>query len=1712
MSNYENPPERGPDFDALIRKLQSVEGRLNESAARAEQAADRTERTRQRSEQRAQREARELPAAPAARAAAEPIPDVEARAGSDKRAAVAARERARAERELADAAAARARGARFQAGGIGGGGTSLAPSRDLVRQQVSTLGLGGDAAAQMRQIEQLQARMSPLLRSELLDRRATVSALEADERLQRAALQVEEQRAAVNGRLALLARQSQGGIVTAGTGGAGGVSQAERLAAQEASRARALATRQASLAYNFAPTAQPATPLSYGQAIGRGTVADAAGTQAAASAAEQLAQGRREAISLGQNEAFSNLKAASAITELDGALERNIRTLGLSGDQFRRHGALTTEFIEAARKGQTTIGELGYQVTATIGKFAGWTAAASAVYGAAAAISAAGTGAVDTLDGVNKLQRVVNGVNTQQAQKQLRDLAQQFNLPIDQVADAAYGMGKVFQDQNQTFKATESALFAVKVGELDAGTATGYLTSIVRGLGVGVDELGPIFDRINNLQNKFGGNVGQLTAGVAKAAGSFTNAGGSVEYLLSLLQTGASVTSYTSTEIGTALARVGEILQRPARRVTVSQLLGISEEDAGDVDKVFEAAFKKVREGASRQQVATIASAIATPQLATRIIPILNRESLFRQVQGQATESESAGSSARELRRALQSPTEQLHRIVTDLQTLGSSLASSGLVEPLLVMVRALDEVLRLSTAVLGQFEQLPAPLRQGVVYLGELYAAMAVLRRLNAGGALGLGEGSRLTRSPNATLRAEVLGGLGEERTYLQEERRRAAITAARANFSAQQEQGRLAGVLGGRSFEELDAEDPARLEALRRQQRINRLAEQALDAAEDQKDLAGKLQANEEQRLAIEKRTGFFRRERVDTVARDVGIQYSPGTLQRPSPTEPVPIAGGRGGYSTTAGGLLLSGRAAEEVGAAEKNATVAVREMDRFERNVNRLAAPFDRVGRAATTIGNGLRNLALTQLGGLDALLIGAVAAEAAYRIAQQRIQSAQARAGSLGALSGRTADTGAILRDANAELGQSSFFDKIRDAYTDAINLAFRTSFQSPNQTEDQGARIAQRDAATIDAVRGRGVALSGPEIFSRYNEALKAAGGDTKAINAARDQALQELGVSQLAIYGDNSAKSKALIAARADLIRQKARDLRTLNDDLDSALATADSDTLADDATLIGAQIKASGGGLSSGKARQIGQKIAELYARLGTDSGEDYAKDVQTIESLRSDGMDAITTEFTRQSKYAGAGAIGGLESGALQRARQVLVQGPQNRVKALQDRQSSASAQIDKLQAQLELDPSYALRGTQVATSGGALLPNTGGPFGSQTVKPSKSAQEKIDQIAALRDQNKRDSTEEKSLLKSLGITREQYAELKAELDRQVFDLRSASFEANTDKLQSETADPVAQAHILVARLRTQTASVRQAVRDGIASQAELAKAVADENRASQQEASADLSKLQADQGLAQSNFNLANPTDARGQLSETLALARQYASAVNAKGGQVDPAELVNAQRAISEAQLALVNYDREQAKALLDAQQADALSRTDDPVQQAKIQADYAKRAVQFATTPAERLQAQADARTKARSYKQAQQQDQYDTLRLSYDLDKIDEQSYLERLEALRKRLGGNKQLRDSIDREIASLKKDIAGGQGDLSLNLDSLKLPTVYEIRRAIRGAAAPRGTNVAQNNNNVFNVTITDRSGAEEFGRQLEAGVGIARVNLRAAGVIG
>lgn len=454
----------------------------------------------------------------------------------------------------------------------------------------------------------------------------------------------------------------------------------------------------------------------------------------AAAMAQAAAQAQREAEAMARFEE-ANFRAnvsAEAMTAAQGRVRAATRDsaveFGTVSQQMTRHGALTSEFITAAARGEVTMRELGNQAVVTAGKFGGWTAAATALFGAASAIQRVGQGAMDASSGVHVLQRVITTeFDPGEAQQQFASMAQEFNVPIATVVDAVYRMGQRFHNLPDAVEAARSSLYSFKTGEVDVAQSTDSLLAIVNGFGLGASQLTTVFDQINQAQNVFGIRIGETEAGLARAGGTWKNAGGDLDTLLALFVSISRATGESGSTIGTGLLRSVNQLRQPANQQLLAQQ-GI-EVDPQNVQETFRRAMTAARQPGA--DVNLIARGLLGTQYFRLLAPVLRDQRTFNQALADTSPEESKRSAQNELAKVLQQADERVKALGIDLETLGAALAEAGVFTIPGIFLNGLDMALDLINSLINAFNAVvPPDLRPMVSSLAEAAAAIAIIRR----------------------------------------------------------------------------------------------------------------------------------------------------------------------------------------------------------------------------------------------------------------------------------------------------------------------------------------------------------------------------------------------------------------------------------------------------------------------------------------------------------------------------------------------------------------------------------------------------------------------------------------------------------------------------------------------------------------------------------------------------------------------------------------------------------------------------------------------------------------------------------------------------------------------------------------------------------------------------------------------------------------------
>jgi hypothetical protein len=1305
-------------------------------------------------------------------------------------------------------------------------------------------------------------------------------------------------------------------------------------------------------------------------------------------------------------------EAAARTSRFSGDLGAAVAAGAPYDDSLRRHGALTTEFFDALKSGEITFAEFRYQMGATIAKFSGWTAASVFVFGALDAVRQFGKGALDASAGASQLQRYINNVDTSKAQEQFVELAQQFNLPIADVADAFGRMGQVFHNQDQAFEATKAALYGVKVGNLDVADSTRFLLGIVRGFKLGPEELGAVFDRINQAQNKFGVGIRDTAAGVSKAAGAWRAAGGDVNTLTALIVTGAAKTGRTGEEMGTAFGRMAEIIHRGTNQ-NKEQLKEFGIDAAKPVDEVIRRAASLVQSGRVRgPDVTRLAAALSTPQLAGRITPILQDPAFLKRVED--TLAHSRGSAPKELEKTLRSAREQLDAIGNNLQTLGAEFVRAGGAAPFAVMLKALNLALSTGTDLLQVFNQLPGPIKTVAVSVLEIAGALKLAGRFglgpgNLGNLLGGGRGSALERR-NASRVVETA--------------RAGAARAATELADATYEQ-RIMARVGT-----IDQQDAAA--------RRVAAAEARLTAAEEELALVTQARAGTMRRAALAD-------ELTSLPARGprglpLGPTLGPRGLTAAEEAAVAAQAAGQRSRLQRIGDIATRGPAANTVGA--------------LARGTQRLT---DSVFRAESRMATMALLDVGAMLGPLDVVIAGFLLLPPLIGGLEDAFKKLAQRADAAGTPPPSHAD-----REKQAK-GPKPGDHGVIDFLPGYQDYLAQFGFGQSGAVEQREADSARRELETqaklrweryIGVTRGPAAVRRGlyPHQFNDPFGPLGPVGPQTGPMPVApgrgpraggiprpHDITISGLPTSEIRRDAANTvaAFKKGMISRgqAMELLDGSLRDIKQSSSSLaKQKLATHDIQQLRDS--------------LGPGHGRSLKDIINALSNKEFAKRMQEDSQAIQTLGLRRRtvrDVMAGYQTALARVKRNPSPGNVARFNSA-----------------------QQSVQAEAQRIDQDLQDDLKFATN-----------------------AREREAAYRKaLDKIA-------------KDLPK--GSREQRLAKHQTLVAR--FDDRNETAQLREQLAEAGIRDPLERARKALADNNADIARMRDAIASGLKSEKDLIPLLIQNKQLKDSVAQAAEAQFQAGQDLAAASYALAVHGDPGAIARHDVAQAQTNLAHAIASG---DKTKILEAGAKLKQTKLALWQFMHDEAAAMIQANQAYAEAGIDPynivGIANLHVRTDLTDIRRNRANTPSGRRNQDAKLRSDRAEALRARQQSAYQELQFAHDMGRTTDAAYAEQLRALAKTIKHNKGLRRQLLLEAHNLEKAAKDSTDLRDLNVGNIKLPTVYEIRRAMKGGAGPSRQQVRLEQHNRLNVTVASGADVDEVFAAID---GYTSAGLQAAG---
>jgi hypothetical protein len=1408
----------------------------------------------------------------------------------------------------------------------------------------------------------------------------------------------------------------------------------------------------------------------------RGPAASETSTGAGVGEADLRARGLATDQLAAKQRALSEATATSSNSERMMAQSMAGNNVGM-----QKAGALNNEFIESAKRGNVTLGEMGAQLTQVTAKFGLWVVAGAGVYGIFAALSEIKTGAIDAASGVQKLTAVIDNLNQTTAMSQVQGLSGQFNLPIKDVTDAYFQMGKVFHTQNGALQGTTSVLGAMKLGEMDAATATQYLVGAVESFHMPASRMAEVLDQVTQAQRRFGVPMQDIFQGISKAGSIFHGASGEFQkygqdfsYLTSLITSAAKITGQPGSAIGTAISRGVVSIQKPATQNLLEQF-GI--DPTGSIESTINQAFA-IAKTLTRKQVNQLAADIGGGVRGAKVwSAILGDPQQFLQVQKETSPAASKGAASEELSRVLGTVQEQIAKIGITFGRIGEGLVSSHILDSLGLLLKLLNETLLGVNTLVQAFDKLPGPLKEAVSWGLQLALALRVMRGFNIGpigGALGGGmlrdaktfqEGARTT--------------VGAYQTSIDTAGTGALAASHRANIVGPQMVGAQADLATlkqqGATAEELTAAQ-TRVNALEQEftSAQELMVKLKLDEAAAQEGLIG-AQAS---LAATQQGTGLFpsKLNVKNALAEKMRLQQEGTAALQQGAAGVVPVAAAA--ESDAAAAASTSEKAGGRLSALGSKVTGLNGALGGFRGGLSGL------VGKAGTLmfVAFGV-SLLLDQLSQMtknigkefDAISAGATSAKEAAQQAKDnaaRAQGGNTFSESAGSFLGRFGALDPFSGDFGNLSSLTGTSNNLGDVRRQTAAIAAETNKQTlalQQQEQNKGVTVQFRFAADIakNILELRSSGESQAKIrdgLAKYGDQLNQSMEKLNAPGAGGTQKAQADYAKAEAILNASKADS----AKNADLVQ--ALQLLPVKDIEARLQATIGQ---------VGGQY---GVAYDPGQAKRAAVIYEAQAQKIGTAND---AASLQQLATARQQYFSGLQSAVANELQYA-------LD----------LARSPGDRAQAYaqafaryRDFANSSNAEVTKAAARVK----------QLERQRSTLQ---GGPLPGSAESHQYGVSSDPQAVKALDEQIKAETEKLKQLKEGEAQKRAYMKDIVAQLRQQMFQAQDAIRQAQETAKEALTADPILQTR---EQLKFLGNEIELAIKVYGKDSQQVLTLIAQQRKAQQQLVQDQLSIMQSEAGLQQAGILQQIPKEKVALYGNSGLVAQlQF---VKSHASQFDPKTLIDLEAQVKTAEAQLAFDIIAQATQVKDAQLGIAEARATaagDPARAAQLAVQQARYDVSHAQTPLDKLNAEAKLIQSVAAKRDAVAQARLDSISFEANIAKISTQQEIDQLQTMLGTYKLSLQMRRQIREQIHSLKDQLSSQGQAFNLNVGDFALPTAYDIRRAVLGGSGGPRTTVTQTNHFLINNHSSNPNVVgDAIGKVLG---GAAESAARSAGVAG
>lgn len=255
---------------------------------------------------------------------------------------------------------------------------------------------------------------------------------------------------------------------------------------------------------------------------------------------------------------LTNLQKIEINSKLTSQLNALSNAFRATGEKANNAAKNIREVSKAVNENQDAVSKNGATLLDNAAAFLKWQVVATLVMkplnAIRDAISSIDEVLIETENRIIEIKRVLNeDILNDRISKKLYELAQNFGQTFENAADIATNFARSGMTWADSVKATEAALLALNVAELDAEEASNGLIAIMTQFGKGADELTYIIDILNKTADNAPVSTQKLLLALEKVGSYANQAKMSLEETVAVITALSGATGASGQQLGTAV-------------------------------------------------------------------------------------------------------------------------------------------------------------------------------------------------------------------------------------------------------------------------------------------------------------------------------------------------------------------------------------------------------------------------------------------------------------------------------------------------------------------------------------------------------------------------------------------------------------------------------------------------------------------------------------------------------------------------------------------------------------------------------------------------------------------------------------------------------------------------------------------------------------------------------------------------------------------------------------------------------------------------------------------------------------------------------------------------------------------------------------------------------------------------------------------------------